>query len=211
MRQELAGLEAQIALCERCYGPERRHVVRFERPAAPPRLLVLGERPPRSLLAHGERLGLSNGDPGTLFLRDLLREAAIPEEQVLLGAAVMCRAAARSLEAAVPGGVCLKECTEHVRELLRLAEPRVVVPLGRTALRAVRRALADHPEADGLRFPESVGHSVRIGGRWVHPVYHVTLRARVTRSEAQQRRDWREVGKLWDWLGREEGANARTG
>lgn len=211
MRQELAGLEAQIALCERCYGPERRHVVRFERPAAPPRLLILGERPPRSLLAHGERLGLSNGDPGTLFLRELLREAAIPEERVLVGAAVMCRAAARTLEAAVPAGVCLKECTEHVRELLRLAEPRLVVPLGRTALRAVRRALAEHPEADGLRFPESVGRSVRIGGRWVHPVYHVTLRARVTRSDAQQRRDWREVGKLWDWLGREERASARAG
>jgi len=204
VRQELAGLEAQVALCERCYGPERRHVVRFERPAQRPRMLVLGERPPRSLLARGERLGLSNGDPGMVFLRELLREAGIPEDGVLVGAAVMCRAAARSLEAAVPSGVCLKECTDHVKELLRVADPRLVVPLGRTALRAVRRALAEHAEADGLRFPESVGHSVAIGGRWVHPVYHVTLRARVTRPEARQRRDWREVGKLWRWILREE-------
>jgi uracil-DNA glycosylase len=211
VRQELAGLEAQVALCERCYGPERRHVVRFQRPAAPPRLLILGERPPRSLLARGERLGLSNRDPGMVFLRELLQEAGIPEEGVLVGAAVMCRAAARSLEAAVPSGVCLKECSEHVRELLRLADPRLVVPLGRTALRALHRALAEHPEAAGLRFPESVGHSVRIGGRWVHPVYHVTLRARVTRPEASQRRDWREVGKLWEWLGREEDAVAPPG
>lgn len=204
MRQELAGLEAQVALCERCYGPERRHAVRFARPAEPPRLLILGERPPRSLLARGERLGISNGDPGTVFLRELLREAGIPEDGVLVGAAVMCRAAARTLESAVPSGVCLKECSDHVRELLRLAEPRLVVPLGRTALRALRRALGEHPEAEGLRFPESVGHSLRIGGHWVHPVYHVTLRARVTRPEARQRRDWREVGKLWQWLAREE-------
>ncbi|MBZ0267597.1 hypothetical protein K8I85_05540, partial [bacterium] len=180
-------------------------VVDLRRQARDDRDQVLAKA--RSLLARGERLGISNGDPGMVFLRELLREAGIPEDGVLVGAAVMCRAAVRSLEAAVPSGVCLKECTDHVKELLRLADPRLVVPLGRTALRATRRALAEHPEADGLRFPQSVGHSVSIGGRWVHPVYHVTLRARVTRPEARQRRDWREVGKLWQWLLREEDGN----
>jgi uracil-DNA glycosylase len=200
VRQELAALEAAIAMCERCYGPERRHVVRFARPAGPPRVLVLVERPPRSLLARGERLGPENADPGTRFLRELLGEAGIPVDTVVIGAAVMCRAASRTLESAVPSGECLRECTDHVRELIRLVAPRLILPLGRSALRSLRRALADHAEAEQLRFPESVGRSLAIGGLWVHPLYHVTLRARVTRPEERQRGDWRAAGRLWETL-----------
>lgn len=209
MRQELAALEAAVALCERCYGPERRHGVRFARPAGPSRVLVLVERPPRSLLARGERLGPDSSDPGMRFLRELLREAGIPRDTVVVGAAVLCRAASRALESAVPSGSCLRECSDHVRELIRLAAPRLVLPLGRAALRSLRRALSDYADAADLRFPESVGTSRKIGGCWVHPLYHVTLRARVTRPEERQREDWRAVGRLWTGLEREDDRGAR--
>ncbi len=205
MRQELAALESEVALCERCFGPERRTPVRFARPGDAPEVLIVVERPARTTLAEGGRFGLGNEDPGTVFLRELLREADIPERVVLMGAAVLCRAGSRSLETAVPASVCLKECVPHVRELVRLAEPRLILPLGRAALRSVRLALDGEPGAAELRFPESVGHPRCIGERWVHPLYHVTLRARVTRPEAVQRADWREVGRVWSRL-REEAA-----
>jgi uracil-DNA glycosylase len=204
VRQELSALETDVALCERCFGPERRSSVRFDRPADRPRILVLVERPPRASLGEGVRFGLHNEDPGTLFLRELLVEAGLSMDIVLLGAAVLCRAGSRSLEAAVPHGVCLRECAPHVRELIRLSEPRLILPLGRAALRSVRLALAGEDGVDGLHFPESVGRSTVVGGRWIHPLYHVTLRARVTRPAEVQRADWREVGRLWRWL-REEG------
>jgi len=209
VKQELSALEAAVALCERCYGPERRYPVRLARPAGTPAVLVLVERPPRSVLARGERLGLENPDPGTRFLDRLLREAGIPGHAVVVGSAVMCRAASRALEAAVPAGECLRECTDHVRELVRLTAPRLILPLGRSALRSLRRALAEHEAADGLRFPESVGRPLRVGPLWVLPLYHVTLRARVTRNEEEQRKDWRIAGRLWRSIGPE--AEPRSG
>ena len=201
MRQELAGLESNVATCERCFGPERRLTVRFQRPAErPPRILLLGERPPRSLLQSEERLGLDNDDPGTVFLSELVKEAGLPRDRIVLGAAVMCRPASRRLESAAGMTVCLRECSVHVRELVRLTEPRLVVPLGKAALRSLRYAFPERPEIPELRFPESVGRTIGVGGCWIHPLYHVTARARLQRREDAQRRDWRALGRVWRWI-----------
>ena len=200
MRQELCGLESAVALCERCFGPERRMAVRFERPPGPVRVLLLGERPPRAVLQSEERLGLHNDDPGTRFLRERLRDAGIPADAVVLGAAVMCRPASRRLESAVGAGVCVKECAGHVRELVRVVEPQLVVPLGKSALRSLRWAFPEEEELSSLRFPESVGATVRLSRFRVHPLYHVTPRARLCRPDAQQRRDWESLGRAWTEL-----------
>jgi uracil-DNA glycosylase family 4 len=197
MRQELAALEADLQLCERCWGPERRTAMRYGRPPRRPSVLALLERPPRGALAREERLGFQGGDAALAFLAEMLAEAGIPEREVLVGACVMCRPQARRLEAAVPVGTCVRECSGHVRELVRLAAPRLVAPLGRVALRSLRQAFAEEPEVAALRFPESVGRSARLGSAQVVPLYHVTARARLTRPGAAQRRDWRKIGERW--------------
>ena len=162
--------------------------------------MLLGERPPRSLLQSEERLGLDNEDPGTVFLSELVKEAGLPRDRIVLGAAVMCRPASRRLESAAGMTVCLRECSVHVRELLRLTEPRLIVPLGKAALRSLRYAFPERPEIAELRFPESVGRTVGVGGCWIHPLYHVTARARLQRREDAQRRDWRALGRVWRWV-----------
>jgi uracil-DNA glycosylase len=103
-----------------------------------------------------------------------------------------------------------------VRELVRLVEPRLLVPLGKAALRSLRWALPEEPRLEGLRFPESVGTTVRLTRFHVHPLYHVTPRARLRRPDAQQRRDWESLGRSWSALeaelrGGEEHAGAAAG
>ncbi len=200
MRRELARLEVDIALCDRCYGPEPRHPARFGRPDREARILVLGERPSRAMLESQERLGLGHADAGTRFLRELLAEALIPEEAIAVGASTLCRPVSRDLERAVPATACLRECTVHLRELIGILEPRLILLLGATALRSIRATFPADAVLQGLRFPASVGSSRRAGRVWVHPLYHTTTRARVSRPADLQRRDWREVGRLWQWI-----------
>jgi uracil-DNA glycosylase family 4 len=196
VRQEIAKLEADLALCERCFGPERRFALRLRRPLVAPRVLLLAERPPRSLLSRETRLGLDNQDPSARFLAAVVAEAGIPEDDVLFAAAVMCRPASRRLEAAA-GGACLEQCAVHVRELVRVVEPALIVPLGKAALRSLRFSFPDRPEIADLRFPESVGRTTISDRFAVHPLYHVTPRARLRRREEQQREDWRGLGRVY--------------
>jgi uracil-DNA glycosylase len=208
VRQELAKLEADLALCERCFGPERRLVLRFGRPVDAPRVLLLTERPPRSVLTGEMRLALDNPDPGARFLAEVVDHAGIPRDHVLFAAAVMCRPASRRLEGAVGCGVCLRECAVHVRELVRLVAPRLVVPLGKSALRSLRFAFPERPEIEALHFPESVGRTTASGDVAVHPLYHVTPRARLRRRADQQMQDWRRLGDVWRELQREAAASS---
>jgi uracil-DNA glycosylase family 4 len=205
VRQEVARVEAEIALCVRCYGAEPRWPVRLERPAGRGRVLILGERPPRETLVAEERLGLSGRDASTRMLRELVREAGIPESELFVGAALLCRPQSRALEAAVPRRVCLFECSAHVRELVRAAQPRLVVPLGAAAVRSVALAFPEQRPLAELRFPGSVGQTVVAGATYFHPLYHVSARARVTRPEAVQRQDWRALGRLWEWIAASDG------
>lgn len=210
MRRDLARLESEIALCERCYGSEPRLPARFGRPRRAGRVLLLGERPPRDALAAHRRLGLDAPDRATVFLRSLLEEARISPDAVALGAASLCRPLAVELETVVPPSLCARECSGWVRELVETTQPRLIVTLGGQALRGLRWAFRDCPEIRALRFPEDVGAIVQAGRTWVQPLYHTTVRARVTRPEREQRRDWRAVGRLWAWIeGGERGVRPR--
>jgi uracil-DNA glycosylase len=200
VRRELCRLESEVALCDRCYGGAPRLPVRFERPAEPPRVLILGERPPRQILESQERVGPSSPDAGSRFLAEMLAEAGIGAKGVVCGAACLCRPVDRSLEAAVSLAVCVRECAGHVRTLARITTPRVILPLGQQAVRALRLAFPREPVVQALRFPQSVGRTVIAGTTFIHPLYHTTVRARVTRPEPQQRQDWQAVGELWAWF-----------
>jgi uracil-DNA glycosylase len=157
------------------------------------------------MLESEERLTIESGDPATAFLRELLHEACIPSEEILLGTACLCRSTSRELDATIPTPVCVSECALHVRELVRLSGPRLVITLGAEAVRSLRAAFASEPSIQGIRFPRDVGKTIRAGGVLVRIVYQTTARARVARSKEEQRQDWRLIGEVWAWLN--EGEN----
>ena len=200
LRKELACLEAEIALCQRCYGDSPRWAVRFDRPESLPRVLILGERPTRKMLEKEERLTIASADPATSFLRELLQEAHIPTEETLLGSACLCRSSSLDLDKTIPTPVCVSECAAHVRELVRLAGPRLIITLGAEATRSLKAAFVSEPKIGAIRFPGDVGRTMRAGGVLLRIAYQTTPRARVARNEQEQRRDWRSIGELWTWL-----------
>jgi uracil-DNA glycosylase len=120
--------------------------------------------------------------------------------EVVVGAGMLCRPVSKELEGEVTSSVCIKGCRGHVQELVEIVQPRLIVPLGSQALASLRGAFAVRPEIRALRFPESVGTTTICGATYLHPLYHTTVRARVTRPEKDQRRDWRALGRLWEWI-----------
>jgi len=200
VRQQLARVEAEVALCRRCFGNEPRCPVRLERPPGRARVLVLGERPPRATLDAEGRLGLSATDATTRFLAELVKAAGIPRGEVILGAATLCAPRDREVERLVPLPVRIRECSGHVRELARAVQPRLIVPLGAAALRSVRAAFPEQAPLARLRFPSAVGRTVVAGAVFFHPLYHPSGRARLARPPDQQHRDWHRVGMLWEWI-----------
>jgi uracil-DNA glycosylase family 4 len=163
-------------------------------------VLVLGERPPRAVLEQERRLGLSAPDATTRFLAELVNAAGIPRGEVILGAALLCAARDRDVDRLVPLTVKIRECSGHVRELVRAVQPRLVVPLGAAALRSLKAAFPEQAPLARLRFPSAVGRTAVAGAVFFHPLYHPSGRARLARPPEQQVRDWKRVGTLWEWI-----------
>lgn len=203
LRKELAGLESELALCNRCYGDSDRFVLRFDRSSGLPRVLVLISAPPDSLLKAGERWSLESPDPSTRALRELLERAGFTPEEVLLGATRMCRPINEQLAKVVPLDVCQKACASHVRELVRLVGPRLIVCVGAAALDSLQDAFPESAVVAALRFPQSVGVLTDAGGTSVCVL--VDRRgAHGPNARRQREESWMSLGRVWDAMRGEE-------
>lgn len=197
LRRELARLEADIGLCDRCFGHEPRWVTRFERPSVGGRILLLSEQAPRALLEAQTRMGLESDDNVSRLVGDLVRQAGLPPEECVMAAAILCHPRSRKLERAVPRSSCLRECSAHVRAIILALRPRLVVPMGRSAVHSLRVAFPANEALGDLRFPSSIGQTIEAGDTCIRPVYLPTRRSRVHRSAEEQQHDWREIGGVW--------------
>ncbi len=87
-----------------------------------------------------------------------------------------------------PGEV--RSCSQFLRALLAVVEPRVVLALGETALTALA-----HIEPHAARLDNDAGRALPWRHGWLIPLYHPGFRSTVHRSQASQEDDWRRAGQ----------------
>ena len=150
----------------------------------------------------GERLGTN------LMLVELLAKAGVatrppktgePADDVFFTNAVLCLKRG-TMSSRVPSR-CFRECAARfLRPTLELVAPKVVVTLGVGALDAVLSAFGLTRSGAGLAELVDRDQSFDLGTHMkLFPRFHPSRTVlNVSRSEAQQREDWRRIGT---WLG----------
>jgi uracil-DNA glycosylase family 4 len=161
-----------------------------------------------------ERLeGWPGEDVGTnRTLVELLADAGIqialprrgePEDRLFFTNAVLCLKRG-AMGSRVPAA-CARTCAWlFLRPTIELVRPRAVITLGRVAFEAVLHA---YGLPRSRRFLDVVRARRRVdllGGAALFPMVHPSARVRATRSLAEQREDWRALGR---WLA-EQGRSA---
>ena len=152
-------------------------------------VLVVAEAPGR-LGAVRTGLPLSGDATGRNFER-LLAGIGWRREQIWVTNAVLCWPASPAGLNRRPTRSELRNCSSHLARLVQAIDPLVVLPLGLTALEALR-GLGELPRAP-LR--ELVGRRLPWNGRLVIPTYHPSPRVMNTvRSFDEQLSDLQAVG-----------------
>ena len=195
-------LVAAAQSCRRCPAMEgRRRVLSRANGAPGARVLFLAEAPGRR---GGEVTGvpLTRDASGKRFTR-MLELAGIDRTGVFITNAVLCNPRAPDGRNRPPTTAELAACSSWLAAQVEVVDPRVIVTLGATALRALAR-LEPHPYT--LR--EHVGTPLPWAGRLLVPLYHPSPRAGLSRSYAQQDEDFRALGVLLRRL--DELGNAET-
>lgn len=135
----------------------------------------------------GDRTGIPfSGDRSGELLRRMIQRANL--RRVFITNLVRCNPRDHRGRNRDPDAREIANCRSHLAAELTLARPRLIVALGRIAWRELAgRAAAFSPvEASPLR----------IGDRWLFPVYHPAYVIRGSYAERRYARDFRRLAKL---------------
>lgn len=191
-RSELRELRAAMHGCTRCAAltRSRSRVVPGDG-AIPATVCFVGLAPGR---LGGDRTGIPfSGDRSGALLRRMIRKAGLTA--VFITNLVRCNprdAAGRNRD---PDRLELANCRTHLAAELRLAQPRVVVCLGRVAWREL--AGGDQP------FTPRRPRVIRVNGLALYPMYHpayVNRGACSLRSYAAHFRRLAQVAGTFAWI-----------
>jgi len=191
-----AALADRVQRCRLC--PRMRDSARVLNRSAgslSARVMFIGEAPGRlgadqtEIPFHGDRAGHN--------FEELLRSVGLSRDILFVTNAVLCNPRDSAGRNSTPNASELENCSSFLREQIELIDPRIVVTLGASALRAAA-AIEQHT----LRLSD-VRSAHPWFGRLLIPLYHPGQRAMVHRSAANQRSDYqfvaeklRRVGKV---------------
>lgn len=153
------------------------------------RVLFVAEAPGR---LGADRLGIPLcGDRTGDNFELLLASTGWAREDVFISNAVLCNPRDELGRNRPPQTDEVGKCARHLARLIAVVDPAYVVTLGVVALRAAAM-LADHP----CTLARDVGRATEWYGRVLVPLYHPGPRALIHRPLAEQKRDYRRLGRL---------------
>jgi uracil-DNA glycosylase family 4 len=134
-------------------------------------------------------------------MRSFLKEAEIDEAEVFYATAVLCLPRDSSQRPARPTLDQTKNCTKHVDNLLRILQPKLIIPIGHTAVQSVQWIFHDWTELRQFILRYDVGNVLEKNGIAVYPLFPTSRSTLRARPQERQVRDWKKILSIFESLG----------
>lgn len=193
----------KVAGCRLCYG--RREAILVPQPGPAPDkvvVLILGEQPDREHCLAPASNGTGVPDSGRKAVDAFLVAAGVDPAITFYATVVQCVPRNEALRPRRPTPTEARNCARHLKDLIALVQPQVIVPLGHTAVYSLQMLYEDWTELRRYILNYDIGQVMERKGLAVYPLYHpspTTLRAR---PHSRQVRDWQRIPVLLDSLAR---------
>ena len=187
-QKSFAELAAEAAVCTRCPAMRERAAVLSElNGSVEARVMFIGEAPGRKG-ADRTRVPFSGDQSGKNFER-FLASIDLNRSEIFITSAALCNPRAASGANRRPKASEIRNCSDFLRRLIELVDPRVVITLGTVALEALKLV---HYHDFNLK--NDAGRIRDWNGRLLVPLYHPSPQVLITsRKEAAQLRDYKVV------------------
>ncbi len=170
-------LNRQIAACEKCGLCRQIHHKVPGQGSGSADLMFIGEGPG----ADEDLQGLAFVGRAGQLLTKMIEAIGMTREQVYICNVVKCRPPQNRVPTPEEAAACLP----YLRAQVALVRPKVIVPLGATAARAVL--------GDQVRITRDRGKWVEKKGVWFMPTYHP---AALLRDESKKREAWADLKQV---------------
>jgi uracil-DNA glycosylase family 4 len=198
MNNILAKFFQDVGSCPACYGEGNIFVPKCSTRSGDmaPRIFILGEQPEREACLVNGTNGLESPDPTVDRLREMLKIGGVSEADVFYTTSVLCIPKDAAKRGPRPSWVETRNCTGHVRKLLQMMSPKLIIPLGHTSILSVQEIYKDWTELRQYILNYDVGNVLEKDGTAVYPLYHTSEGTLKVRSRERQVRDWKQIPKI---------------
>lgn len=195
MSKLIREFHGRVSQCPTCFGMGAITVPKFsDIGASPPRILLLGEQPDRDVaLATGQNDLQNLEDPSIERLRMFIQRAPLDLSDIYYATSVLCLPLDGSARPARPEIREVKGCTVHIQHLIGLLAPKLIIPLGHTAIQSIQWIFRDWRELARFILNYDIGNVLERRGISVYPLYHPSALTLKSRPENRQIRDWQRV------------------
>ena len=184
--------------CHKCYPGSSIHV-----PTPDPNnggigaeIFFLFERPGR-IGTKSNLVSFDNEDPTAKFAKKLLEIAGIDRRDIFIANAVFCHPLDDTYRDKPPKSVNIKNCSTYLRKLIDTVQPKLLVTMGNSALRAAKYLYPHCKELKKFELNKNnVGTVITENKPAIYPLYHTSWRARGTRKKNEQIEDWKQIPKI---------------
>ena len=157
------------------------------------KILFINERPGRRGAGKSGRISFDNEDPTARFFKELFLSIGISRKDIFITNAVLCYPLIEWWVDTPPQRKQIKNCLPFLKRQIGIIHPKLIVTLGVTALQAIKFLFPNSMQLKNFKLKNNIGEVITDVTPFIYPLYHTSLRARATRPEQKQRKDWQKI------------------
>ncbi|MCK4830925.1 hypothetical protein KA005_85230 [bacterium] len=181
--------------CNRCYPGKEICVPQPDTKNASGKadILFVAERPGRNGAGKTGVISFDNDDPTADFFRECFELSGLSRKEIFITNACLCFPVFEGYADKKPSISEIKNCHYWFKKVLNLADPKLIVTVGSSALDSVLRYF-NHKLS--TNFLQIVGTLITETNPSIYPIAHTSRRGRINRSGDLQKEDWLKIPKI---------------
>lgn len=198
MDKEILTIFIEAKSCRRCYGDIPLHVPLPDEKngGVGAKILFLVERPGRVGTGKSGRISFENEDPTAEFFRDLFFSIGIDRKNIFITNAVLCHPIIARYKDTPASTKQLKNCLYFLERQIKTIGPKLIITLGTKPLQAIKYLYPRRITLKKFELKNNIGEVITDEFPFIYPLYHTSLRARLTRPANKQRKDWSKIPEI---------------
>jgi len=158
--------------------------------------MFINERPGWKGAGASDRISPDNDDPTARHFKECFGQLEFSWGEVFSTNACICYADREGLRNKIPTTDEILNCHYWLEKQIEALRPKLIVPLGNVALKSLKLYFKDSIQLKKFSLRENVGNVIKDTSPWIYPLYHTSLRARLTRNAEVQKQDWLKIENI---------------
>jgi len=184
--------------CKLCYGDTPIYV-----PLPDPKngknnldIMFVNERPGRIGTGDSGFVSINNNDPSAKHFKECFLESGLNLKKFYSTNTCLCYPKFEGYRDNHPSTKEIKNCHFWLKKQIEIVKPKLIITMGNIALKSMRLLFSESQQLKKFKLKENIGGVITDTKPWIYPLYHTSLRARLTRNAEQQKKDWMKIKKI---------------